>query len=208
MGEAVAPAAMASRSAASATVTTLPPRLRTAERSPFRATARRLSSGGRDRSRTPGGRGRRSRSHGRRCRIGRRFLLTVQACDHGRREGSVRRHRRRREGRQQHSGCADLQLQRQALQPRVQRQCRRLHHSRPDSADFRDRQEDDPGRRVRLGRRQGRVLQPTHHVNRALEGNVVASAQGIFLNPGGPQPNAAKIKADVIVLAKAVARHI
>jgi hypothetical protein len=40
-----------------------------------------------------------------------------------------------------------------------------------------------------------------------LRGNTVASAQGIFLNPGGPGPNPAKIKADVIVLAKAVAKH-
>ena len=40
-----------------------------------------------------------------------------------------------------------------------------------------------------------------------LKGNTVASAQGIFLNPGGPQPSAAKLKADVIVLAKAVAKH-
>jgi len=41
-----------------------------------------------------------------------------------------------------------------------------------------------------------------------LKGNTVASAQAIFLNPGGPQPNAAKVKADVIVLAKAVAKHL
>jgi hypothetical protein len=41
-----------------------------------------------------------------------------------------------------------------------------------------------------------------------LKGNVVASAQGIFVNFGGPSVNAAKIKADVIVLAKAVAKHI
>jgi hypothetical protein len=41
-----------------------------------------------------------------------------------------------------------------------------------------------------------------------LKGNTVASAQGIFLNPGGPPPNPAKVKADVIVLAKAVARHL
>jgi hypothetical protein len=41
-----------------------------------------------------------------------------------------------------------------------------------------------------------------------LKGKTVASAQAIFLNPGGPQPNAAKVKADVIVLAKAVARHV
>lgn len=41
-----------------------------------------------------------------------------------------------------------------------------------------------------------------------LKGNTVASAQGIFLNPGGPEPNAVKIKADVTVLAKAVARHL
>jgi len=40
-----------------------------------------------------------------------------------------------------------------------------------------------------------------------LEGNTVANAQGVFLNPGGPQPNAAKLKADVIVLAKAVAKR-
>ena len=41
-----------------------------------------------------------------------------------------------------------------------------------------------------------------------IKGGVVASAQGIFLNPGGPQPNAAKVKADVTVLAKAVAGHV
>lgn len=41
-----------------------------------------------------------------------------------------------------------------------------------------------------------------------LKGNVVASAQGVFYNADGPQPSAAKIKADVIVLAKAVAKHL
>jgi hypothetical protein len=41
-----------------------------------------------------------------------------------------------------------------------------------------------------------------------LKGSTVANAQGIFLNPGGPQPNAAKLKADVIALAKAVAAHL
>jgi type IV secretory pathway protease TraF len=41
-----------------------------------------------------------------------------------------------------------------------------------------------------------------------LKGNVVASAQGVFYNASGPQANAAKIKADVIVLAKAVAKHL
>jgi hypothetical protein len=41
-----------------------------------------------------------------------------------------------------------------------------------------------------------------------LKGNVVASAQAVFVNFGGPSVNAAKIKADVIVLAKAVAKHI
>jgi hypothetical protein len=41
-----------------------------------------------------------------------------------------------------------------------------------------------------------------------LKGKVVANAQGIFLNPGGPSPNAAKVKADVVVLAKAVAKHV
>lgn len=41
-----------------------------------------------------------------------------------------------------------------------------------------------------------------------LKGNTVASAQAVFLNPGGRQPNAAKIKADVIALAKAVAKHL
>jgi hypothetical protein len=41
-----------------------------------------------------------------------------------------------------------------------------------------------------------------------LKGNVVASAQGVFYNAAGPQANAAKIKADVIALAKAVAKHI
>jgi len=37
-----------------------------------------------------------------------------------------------------------------------------------------------------------------------LKGNAVASAQGVFLGAS----NAAKIKADVIVLAKAVAKHL
>ena len=41
-----------------------------------------------------------------------------------------------------------------------------------------------------------------------LKGRVVASAQAIFLNPGGPQVNAVKVKADVIALAKAVAKHL
>ena len=41
-----------------------------------------------------------------------------------------------------------------------------------------------------------------------LKGNTVASAQGVFVNFGGPSVSAAKIKADVIVLAKAVAKHL
>jgi hypothetical protein len=41
-----------------------------------------------------------------------------------------------------------------------------------------------------------------------LKGKVVASAQAIFLNPGGPQVSAVKVKADVIALAKSVAKHI
>ena len=41
-----------------------------------------------------------------------------------------------------------------------------------------------------------------------IKGNTVASAQGIFVNFGGPQVNPVKVKADVIVLAKAVAKHI
>jgi hypothetical protein len=41
-----------------------------------------------------------------------------------------------------------------------------------------------------------------------LKGKIVASAQAIFLNPGGPQVSAVKVEADVIVLAKAVAKHI
>ena len=41
-----------------------------------------------------------------------------------------------------------------------------------------------------------------------LKGNTVASAQGVFVDFGGPSVNAAKIKADVIVLAKAVAAHL
>ena len=36
-----------------------------------------------------------------------------------------------------------------------------------------------------------------------LKGNTVASAQGVFFGV-----NAAKIKADVVVLAKAVAKHV
>ena len=41
-----------------------------------------------------------------------------------------------------------------------------------------------------------------------LKGNVVANAQAVFLNPGGPQVSPGKVKADVIKLAKSVARHI
>ena len=40
------------------------------------------------------------------------------------------------------------------------------------------------------------------------KGATVASAQAIFLDPGGPPPDPARTKADTIVLAKAVARHI
>jgi hypothetical protein len=41
-----------------------------------------------------------------------------------------------------------------------------------------------------------------------LKGTAVASAQAIFLDPGGPPPDPAKTKADTIVLAKAVAKHL
>jgi hypothetical protein len=41
-----------------------------------------------------------------------------------------------------------------------------------------------------------------------LKGTVVANAQAIFLNPGGPQPNPARTKADTIALAKAVAKNL
>ena len=36
----------------------------------------------------------------------------------------------------------------------------------------------------------------------------VANAQGIFVNPGGPKPDPAKVKAAVIKLAKTVAAHL
>ena len=41
-----------------------------------------------------------------------------------------------------------------------------------------------------------------------LKGKAVASAQAVFLNPGGAQPNPTKLKADVVVLARAVAKHL
>jgi len=41
-----------------------------------------------------------------------------------------------------------------------------------------------------------------------LKGKTVASAQGIFINPGGRAVNAARVKADVVKLAKSVARHL
>jgi hypothetical protein len=41
-----------------------------------------------------------------------------------------------------------------------------------------------------------------------LKRNTVATAQGVFLDPGGREPNARKIKTDVILLAKTVARHM
>jgi hypothetical protein len=36
----------------------------------------------------------------------------------------------------------------------------------------------------------------------------VANAQGVFLNPGGPPVNAAKVKVDVIAMATSVAKHL
>lgn len=41
-----------------------------------------------------------------------------------------------------------------------------------------------------------------------LKGRVVASAQAIFLNPGGPPISAPRIEADTIALARAVARRL
>jgi hypothetical protein len=41
-----------------------------------------------------------------------------------------------------------------------------------------------------------------------IKGTTVASAQAIFLDPGGPQVNAAKVEGDVIALAKSVAKHL
>lgn len=41
-----------------------------------------------------------------------------------------------------------------------------------------------------------------------LEGNTVASAQGVFLDANAHPITSAKMKADVIVLAKAVAKHL
>jgi len=41
-----------------------------------------------------------------------------------------------------------------------------------------------------------------------LAGQTVASAQGVFLDPGGPEVNPVKVKADVIALAKSVAGHL
>jgi hypothetical protein len=41
-----------------------------------------------------------------------------------------------------------------------------------------------------------------------IKGKTVASSQGIFFNPGGPQVSAVKIQADVIALAKSVSEHI
>ncbi len=41
-----------------------------------------------------------------------------------------------------------------------------------------------------------------------LKGKVVANAQAVFVNFGGPPVNAAKVKADVIKLAKSVVRHL
>jgi hypothetical protein len=41
-----------------------------------------------------------------------------------------------------------------------------------------------------------------------VKGNVVASAQAIFFDPGGPQVSPVQVKAAVIKLARSVARHI
>jgi hypothetical protein len=41
-----------------------------------------------------------------------------------------------------------------------------------------------------------------------LKGDTVATAQAVFLDPGHREPNAMKIKADVILLAKTVAKHV
>jgi hypothetical protein len=65
-----------------------------------------------------------------------------------------------------------------------------------------------PGAVAVAGLATGAFYNPHTTAIELLKGTTVANAQAIFLNPGGPQPDSAKIKADTILLARAVAKNI
>ena len=72
------------------------------------------------------------------------------------------------------------------------------------AATFRIAKKTVPGAIGVSGVATGAFYDPHTTSIELLKGNTVASAQGVFLGAS----NAAKAKADVIVLAKAVARHL
>jgi hypothetical protein len=76
------------------------------------------------------------------------------------------------------------------------------------AATFRLAKKEIPGAVSVSGVGAAAFYNPHTNAVELLKGNTVASAQGIFLNPGGRGPNPAKIKADVIALAKSVAKHV
>jgi type IV secretory pathway protease TraF len=76
------------------------------------------------------------------------------------------------------------------------------------AATFKIAKKEVPGAVTVAGVGTGAFYNPHTTAIELIKGNTVASAQGVFVNFGGPAVNAAKIKADVIVLAKAVAKSL
>ena len=80
---------------------------------------------------------------------------------------------------------------------------------------FRDEEDVTRGHAVQLGlgaaaitRFCVRRLKMRTTAVELLKGTTVANAQAVFFNPGGPEVSAVKVKADVIALARSVAKHI
>jgi hypothetical protein len=65
-----------------------------------------------------------------------------------------------------------------------------------------------PGAVTVAGVGDGAFYNPHTTAIELIKGATVANAQAIFLNPGGPQVGAAKVKADVTALAKSVAKNV
>ena len=65
-----------------------------------------------------------------------------------------------------------------------------------------------PGAAAVPGIANGAFYNPHTTAIELVKGRTVASAQGIFLNPGGRPANGAKVKSDVIALARSVAKHL
>jgi hypothetical protein len=65
-----------------------------------------------------------------------------------------------------------------------------------------------PGAVTVSGVGDGAFYNPRTTTVELIKGTTVANAQAVFLNPGGPAVSAAKVEADAILLAKAVAKHL